>query len=54
LGVYYRVWNTWHVVGSFSAAQITSRLETNTAGVVRKSDVSFNPHVIVLSVGYSF
>jgi len=54
IGVYYRVWHTWHVVGSFSASQVTSTLETNTAGVVRRTNVSFNPEVIVLSVGYSF
>jgi len=54
IGVYYRVWHTWHVVGSFSASQVTSTLETNTAGVVRRTNVSFNPQVIVLSVGYSF
>ncbi len=54
IGATYRVWNHWSATASFSASQVQSTLEAKTAGLVRKSDVSFNPQVIVVSVGYSF
>ncbi|HUD25868.1 MAG TPA: OmpW family outer membrane protein [Burkholderiaceae bacterium] len=55
LGLYYRVLQHWHLVASFSAAQVESKLTTNTDGVIRRSNrVNFDPQTIVASVGYSF
>jgi outer membrane protein len=42
------------VILSGSASIVNSRLTTNTAGVLRTSNVEFNPRAVVLAVGYSF
>jgi outer membrane protein len=54
VGFVYRVANHWHVDASFSAAQIETDLQANTAGLVRRSHVNFDPQSIVAAVGYSF
>jgi len=53
-GLYYRLRKHWSVNGSYSVSQVESTLEANTAGVVRRSHVNFNPQAAVLAVGYSF
>jgi outer membrane protein len=53
-GVLYRLSDRWHVVASYSVAQVNSRLTTDTAGVHRSSEVHFWPNAVVVSVGYSF
>ncbi|HEX4599706.1 MAG TPA: OmpW family outer membrane protein [Burkholderiaceae bacterium] len=54
VGAVYHVMKHWTVHASFNAAEIASHLEANTAGIVRKSYVAFNPQALVFSVGYSF
>lgn len=54
VGFVYRLDRTWSFDASFSMAKVKSELEANTAGVVRKSKVDFNPRTWVLAVGYSF
>ncbi len=53
-GVLYRLSTRWHVVASYSVAEVNSRLTTDTAGVHRSSEIHFWPNAVVLSVGYSF
>ena len=53
-GVLYRLNARWHVVASYSVAQVNSRLTTDTAGVLRSSKIHFWPNAVVISVGYSF
>ena len=53
-GVLYHLNARWHLVASYSVAQVNSRLTTDTAGVLRSSEVHFWPNAVVLSVGYSF
>ncbi len=53
-GFKYRLNARWHIVASYSVAQVNSRLTTDTAGVLRSSEVHFWPNAVVLSVGYSF
>ena len=53
-GVKYHINQRWHIVASYSVAQVNSTLTTDTAGVFRTSSVHFWPNAVVLSVGYSF
>ena len=53
-GVLYRLSTRWHVVASYSVAEVNSRLTTDTAGVLRSSEVHFWPNAVVISVGYAF
>lgn len=54
VGMSYRFDNAWHVYASYSASRVTSDLTANTAGLIRRSHISFGPRTFVLSVGYSF
>jgi len=54
VGLSYRITNHFFLYGSVSASQVDSDLTANTAGVLRKTHVSFNPRAAVLAVGYSF
>lgn len=53
-GVNYHLNRHWHIVASYSVAQVNTTLTTDTAGVFRSSHVHFWPNAVVLSVGYSF
>ena len=53
-GFKYRLNTRWHIVASYSVAQVNSQLTTDTAGVLRSSKVHFWPNAVVVSVGYSF
>ncbi len=53
-GVSLRVTDRLHVYGSYSMAQVKSRLTTNTLGIIRSTNVDFGPRTWVVSVGYSF
>jgi outer membrane protein len=54
IGLSYRLTRHFSVYGSLSASEVDSDLTTNTAGVLRKSHVSFGPRAAVLAAGYSF
>ncbi len=53
-GVTYHWTERWHFTVSYSVAQVNSRLTTDTAGILRSSEVHFWPNAVVASVGYSF
>ncbi len=54
IGLSYRLTRHFSVYGSLSASEVDSDLTTNTAGVIRRSHVSFGPRAAVLAAGYSF
>ena len=54
VGVSYHVSGHWSVYGSYSAAQVKTSLAAYTGGVVRTTNLSFGPQVLVIAAGYSF
>jgi outer membrane protein len=54
IGVAWRVADRCHVYASYSATKISANYEGNTAGVIRRTHIDFNPRAIVISAGYSF
>ena len=54
VGLSYRFTSHFYAIFSLSASQVDSDLTANTAGVLRKTHVSFNPRAAVLAAGYSF
>jgi outer membrane protein len=53
-GLYYRVYDTWSVVASYTISSVSSTLTANTSGVERHTDIKFSPSVFVFALGYSF
>ena len=53
-GVLYRIKPDINVMASYSAARVNSDYESTTSGVIRTSKIHFNPHALVMAVGYSF
>jgi outer membrane protein len=53
-GLSYRLPHNWSVAASYSASDVKSRLKTDTAGLIRTSEISFGPQTFVFAVGYSF
>jgi hypothetical protein len=39
---------------SYSISQVKTKLNADTAGVIRTTHISFGPQALVVSVGYSF
>lgn len=54
LGLSFRVTRRFYLYASASAAQVDSDLTTDTAGVIRRTHISFGPRTLVLAGGYSF
>jgi outer membrane protein len=54
LGATFRLSDRVTLTASYSRAIIKSNYESDTAGVIRKTKISFNPSSYVLSVGYLF
>ena len=54
VGVTAKISGPWSVTGSWSTAKVASTITTNTLGIERKADVTFNPSVLTLALGYSF
>jgi outer membrane protein len=54
VGLTYRIANNWNAYASYSATQVKTRLEADTAGVIRTTHISFGPQALVVAVGYSF
>jgi outer membrane protein len=54
VGMYYRIKGGWNAIASYSISSVSSDLEANTGGLVRRAHVSFNPHALVIALGYSF
>ena len=54
IGINYKITRHFSVLGSLSASEVDSDLVANTAGVLRKTHVSFGPRALVVAAGYSF
>ena len=54
IGLSYEINDRWHVYGSYSVAQVNTKLTADTAGLLRTSEVHFWPNTVVISAGYSF
>jgi outer membrane protein len=54
VGLTYRIANNWNAYASYSATQVKTRLDADTAGVIRTTHISFGPQALVVAVGYSF
>jgi outer membrane protein len=53
-GLSFQMTRHFYLYGSVSASEVDSDLTADTAGVIRKTHVSFGPRTLVLSAGYSF
>jgi outer membrane protein len=53
-GLAYNIAANWNLYASYSVSQVKTRLEADTAGVIRTTHISFGPQALVVSVGYSF
>ncbi len=54
VGLAYRIAGNWHAYASYSASQVKTRLNADTAGVIRTTHINFGPQALVIAVGYSF
>lgn len=53
-GVTYQIDKKWSVSGTYTSADVKTTVTTNTLGIERKVDITFDPAVFILAVGYSF
>jgi outer membrane protein len=53
-GVVYQIDKKWSVSGTYTSADVKTTVTTNTLGIERKLDVTFDPAIFILAVGYSF
>jgi outer membrane protein len=54
VGLAYHIAPNWNLYGSYSISQVKTKLDADTAGVMRTTHISFGPQALVVSVGYSF
>ncbi|HLQ13540.1 MAG TPA: OmpW family outer membrane protein [Steroidobacteraceae bacterium] len=54
LGVRWHLQDRWSLYASYSYSVVRSNLVANTAGVLRRTHIDFNPTTLVLSVGFAF
>jgi outer membrane protein len=54
VGMAYNIANNWNFYASYSASEVKTKLNADTAGVIRTTHISFGPQALVLSVGYTF
>jgi outer membrane protein len=54
VGLAYHIVNHWNMYASYSISQVKTKLNADTAGVIRTTHISFGPQALVVSVGYSF
>ena len=54
VGMAYNIAGHWNAYASYSVSQVKTRLNADTAGVIRTTHINFGPQALVLSVGYSF
>jgi len=53
-GLSWRLKERWHAYISYDYARVDSDLVANTAGVLRRTSIHFNPTTVVVSLGYAF
>ena len=54
LGASVKLDGPWSLNAAWSTAQVKTKMTSNTLGIERTADISFQPSVLILSVGYSF
>jgi len=54
VGASVKLGGPWTVNGAWSTAQVKTKMTTNTLGIERSADITFQPTVLTLSLGYSF
>jgi outer membrane protein len=53
-GLAYNIAKSWNLYASYSISQVKTKLNADTAGVIRSTHISFGPQALVVAVGYSF
>jgi outer membrane protein len=53
-GVAYNIAHHWNLYASYSISQVKTKLNADTAGIIRTTHISFRPQALVVAVGYSF
>ena len=53
-GLRWHIKDNWSAYASYDVAKVNSDYVGDTAGVIRKTHIKFNPSTLVLSVGYAF
>ncbi len=53
-GVRWHIKDHWSAYASYDYAVVNSDYTGNTAGVIRRTSINFNPTTLVVSVGYAF
>jgi outer membrane protein len=54
LGLRWHIKDHWSAYASYDVARVNSDYVGNTAGVIRRTSIKFNPSTVVLAVGYAF
>ena len=54
VGASYQITREINVVAAFSLARVNSNYRSDTAGVIRTTEIHFNPRAFVVAAGYSF
>lgn len=54
VGLGYTFTSHWHAYASYSISRVNTRIDADTAGVERTTDIHFGPQALVVSGGYSF
>ena len=53
-GLRWHLKDRWSVYASYDVARVNTDYVGNTAGVIRRTHIKFNPSTLVVSVGYAF
>jgi outer membrane protein len=53
-GLRWHIKDNWSAYASYDVARVNSDYVGDTAGVLRRTHIKFNPSTLVLSVGYAF
>jgi len=53
-GLRWHLNNRWSLYASYDVARVNTDYVGNTAGVIRKTHIKFNPSTLVVSAGYAF
>jgi outer membrane protein len=53
-GLRWHIKDSWSAYASYDVARVNSDYVGDTAGVLRRTHIKFNPSTLVLSVGYAF
>jgi outer membrane protein W len=53
-GVDWHIAPRWHLYASYSVSQVKSDITADTAGIIRRTRVSFGPQALIISGGFSF